>query len=145
MVGVMAAMGSTISVTKTTTVSGPCTGMATLTDVRSTVVYTAPCTGTITYTSDSTTSSSTMDRNLRQAFSELDRPTTSSTSTSINNCGHAACHTGSGSDWPSFTLNNQDSRNQANSTITSANVAQMTQKWSIQTVGTTSTPVTLAG
>ncbi|MDA4112898.1 MAG: PQQ-binding-like beta-propeller repeat protein [Thaumarchaeota archaeon] len=51
-----------------------------------------------------------------------------------------------GTDWPSFTLNNQDSRYQANSTITSSNVGQITQKWVIDTpLSITSTPVTLAG
>ena len=51
-----------------------------------------------------------------------------------------------GNDWSSFTLNNQDSRYQANSTITSSNVGQITQKWSITTQKTvTSTPVTLNG
>ena len=50
------------------------------------------------------------------------------------------------SDWPSFTLSDQDSRYQANSTITSSNVGQITQKWVINTQQSiTSTPVTFAG
>ncbi len=48
------ALGSTIGVVKTTTVSGPCNGVAYLPDVNRTTTYIGSCTGTITYTSQST-------------------------------------------------------------------------------------------
>ena len=50
----------------------------------------------------------------------------------------------SGSDWSSFTLDGVDSRYQSNSSITSSNVGQITQKWAIMTQGSvTSTPIVL--
>ncbi len=63
----------------------------------------------------------------------------------------SACGTDSGSgaqqgDWPSFTLNHQDSRYLAESTITSSNVAKLHQSWVIRTKSSiTSTPVVLDG
>jgi outer membrane protein assembly factor BamB len=50
------------------------------------------------------------------------------------------------SDWTSFTHDNENSRYQANSTITSSNVGQIKQKWVISTQKSiTSTPVVLNG
>ena len=52
----------------------------------------------------------------------------------------------SGSDWSSFTLDSVNSRYQSNSSITSSNVGQITQKWVIPTQGSvTSTPLVLGG
>jgi polyvinyl alcohol dehydrogenase (cytochrome) len=51
-----------------------------------------------------------------------------------------------GGDWTSFTLNNNNTRYQANSTINSTNIANMTLKWSILTNSyVTSTPVVANG
>ncbi len=54
--------------------------------------------------------------------------------------------TSGGGDWPSFTLNMQNSRYQANSTVTSANVGSLSPQWSITTpYSVTSNPVVLNG
>ena len=51
-----------------------------------------------------------------------------------------------GGEWPSLTMDAQNSRYQAQSTITSSNVAQIRQQWMIQTSApVTSTPVVLDG
>lgn len=51
-----------------------------------------------------------------------------------------------GGDWPSFTMNNSDTRDQAGSTITRRNVAKLHQSWMIATgQSVTSTPVVLNG
>lgn len=53
---------------------------------------------------------------------------------------------GGGNDWPSFTLNLANTRYQSNSTLTSTNIGQISQKWVIPTQkSVTSTPVVLNG
>jgi len=50
-----------------------------------------------------------------------------------------------GGDWASFTLNNNNSRYQANSTINASNIAGLAQKWQVKASDVSSTPIVVNG